>query len=35
MNTVVDFQLFNNAVLTQIRTNYSEEFGVMTYFINP
>ena len=35
MNTVVDFQLFNNAVLTQIRTNYSEEFGVMTYFMNP
>ena len=35
MNTVVDFQLFNNAVLTQIRTNYSEEYGVMTYFMNP
>ena len=31
----MDFQLFNNAVLTQIRTNYSEEFGVMTYFMNP
>ncbi len=35
MNTVVDFQLFNNSDLTQIRTNYSEEFGVMSYYMNP
>lgn len=35
MNTVVDFQLMSNSVLTQIRTNYSDEFGVMTYYMNP
>ena len=35
MNTVVDFQLMNNSVLTQIRTNFSDEFGVMTYYMNP
>ena len=35
MNTVVDFQLMNNAALTQVRTRFDEEFGVMTYFMNP
>jgi DSF synthase len=35
MNTIVDFQQFNNATLEQVRTNYSEEFGVMTYYMNP
>jgi DSF synthase len=35
MNTVVDFQLMNNAALTQVRTRFEEEFGVMTYFMNP
>ena len=35
MNTVVDFQLMNNSALTQIRTNFSDEFGVMTYYMNP
>ncbi len=35
MNTVVDFQLSNNASLTQVRTRFEEEFGVMTYYMNP
>lgn len=35
MNTVVDFQLTNNATLTQVRTRFEEEFGVMTYYMNP
>lgn len=35
MNTIVDFQQFNNATLEQVRTHYEEEFGVMTYFMNP
>ncbi|MDP2231456.1 crotonase/enoyl-CoA hydratase family protein [Methylotenera sp.] len=35
MNTIVDFQQFNNATLEQVRTNFEEEFGVMTYFMNP
>jgi DSF synthase len=35
MNTVVDFQLNNNANLTQVRTRFEEEFGVMAYFMNP
>ena len=35
MNTVVDFQLMSNSALTQIRTNFSDEFGVMTYYMNP
>ena len=35
MNTVVDFQLFNNSDLTQIRTNFNDEFGVMFYYMNP
>ena len=35
MNTVVDFQLMNNVALTQVRTRFDEEFGVMTYFMNP
>ena len=34
MNTVVDFQL-NNTILTQVRTRFDEEFGVMTYYMNP
>ncbi|MDP1765475.1 MAG: crotonase/enoyl-CoA hydratase family protein [Methylotenera sp.] len=35
MNTIVDFQQFNNAILEQVRTRFEEEFGVMTYFMNP
>jgi DSF synthase len=35
MNTIVDFQQFNNATLEQVRTHFEEEFGVMTYFMNP
>ena len=35
MNTVVDFQLANNINLTQVRTRFDEEFGVMTYYMNP
>ena len=35
MNTVVDFQLANNSNLTQVRTRFDEEFGVMTYYMNP
>jgi len=35
MNTVVDFQLTNNVILTQVRTRFEEEYGVMTYFMNP
>lgn len=35
MNTIVDFQQFNNATLEQVRTSYGEEFGVMTYYMNP
>jgi DSF synthase len=35
MNTVVDFQLTNNVTLTQVRTQFEEEFGKMTYYINP
>jgi DSF synthase len=35
MNTVVDFQLMNNNTLTQVRTRFEEEFGVMTYYMNP
>ena len=35
MNTIVDFQLINNSVLTQVRTRFEEEFGVMTYYMNP
>ncbi|MDO9206442.1 crotonase/enoyl-CoA hydratase family protein [Methylotenera sp.] len=35
MNTIVDFQQFNNATLEQVRTRFEEEFGVMTYFMNP
>ncbi|MDZ4211784.1 MAG: crotonase/enoyl-CoA hydratase family protein, partial [Methylotenera sp.] len=34
-NTIVDFQQFNNATLEQVRTRFEEEFGVMTYFMNP
>ena len=34
MNTVVDFQL-NSTILTQVRTRFDEEFGVMTYYMNP
>jgi DSF synthase len=35
MNTIVDFQQFNNVTLEQVRTRFEEEFGVMTYFMNP
>jgi DSF synthase len=35
MNTVVDFQLTNNVTLTQVRTQFEEEFGKMTYYMNP
>jgi DSF synthase len=35
MNTVVDFQLANNVNLTQVRTQFEEEFGKMTYYMNP
>ena len=35
MNTIVDFQQFTNATLEQVRTNFEEEFGVMTYYMNP
>ena len=35
MNTVVDFQLMNTTTLTQVRTRFEEEFGVMTYYMNP
>ena len=35
MNAIVDFQQFNNATLEQVRTSYEEEFGVMTYYMNP
>lgn len=35
MNTIVDFQNANNSVLTQVRTRFEEEFGVMNYYMNP
>ena len=35
MNTVVDFQMMNNATYTQVRTRFEEEFGVMTCFMKP
>lgn len=35
MNTVVDFQLMSNNTLTQVRTRFEDEFGVMTYYMNP
>ena len=35
MNTVVDFQLSNNTALTQVRTQFEEEYGVMTCFMKP
>ena len=35
MNTVVDFQLNNNTALSQVRTKFEPEFGVMTYYMNP
>src|SRR4051794_3083542 len=35
MNTVVDFQQFNNPTLEQVRTHFADEFGVMTYYMNP
>lgn len=35
MNTVVDFQLTNNVILTQVRTHFEEEFGKMSYYMNP
>jgi DSF synthase len=35
MNKIVDFQIANNSTLTQVRTQFEEEFGVMTYYMNP
>lgn len=35
MNTIVDFQHANNSALTQVRTRFDEEFGVMNYYMNP
>ena len=35
MNTIVEFQKNNSAVLTQVRTRFEDEFGIMTYFMNP
>ncbi|OQW67508.1 MAG: enoyl-CoA hydratase [Proteobacteria bacterium ST_bin12] len=35
MNTVVDFQQFNNANLEQVRTSFDDEFGVMFCYMNP
>lgn len=35
MNTIVDFQQANNSALTQVRTRFEEEFGVMNYYMNP
>ena len=35
MNTIVEFQKNNGAVLTQVRTRFEDEFGIMTYFMNP
>ncbi len=35
MNTIVDFQHANNSTLTQVRTRFEEEFGVMNYYMNP
>lgn len=35
MNKIVDFQLANNSALTQVRTHFEEEFGVMNYYMNP
>jgi DSF synthase len=35
MNKIVDFQQFNNVTLEQVRTRFEQEFGVMTYFMNP
>ncbi len=35
MNTVVDFQQTNSVALTQMRTDFEEEFGVMSYYMNP
>jgi DSF synthase len=35
MNKIVDFQHANNSALTQVRTRFDEEFGVMNYYMNP
>ncbi len=35
MNTVVDFNKFNNTITDQVRTRFDEEFGIMFYFMNP
>jgi DSF synthase len=35
MNKIVDFQIANNSTLTQVRTQFEQEFGVMTYYMNP
>src|SRR5450830_310477 len=35
MNTIVDFQQIKNITLEQVRTSFEDEFGVMTYYMNP
>lgn len=35
MNTIVDFQQVKNTTLEQVRTNFEDEFGIMTYYMNP
>src|SRR5450830_2057232 len=35
MNTIVDFQQIKNITLEKVRTCFEEEFGVMTYYMNP
>lgn len=35
MNTIVDLQLANSYALTQVRTRFEEEFGIMNYYMNP
>jgi DSF synthase len=35
MNTIVDFQQVKNITLEQVRTSFEDEFGVMTYYMNP
>lgn len=35
MNTLVDFHQINNTILAQVRTRFGEEFGVMSYYMNP
>ena len=35
MNKIVDFQLANTSALTQVRTRFDDEFGIMNYYMNP